>query len=109
MSVTLLAALLLLFSVFWMRPINRLLVGVLAALTILLAIIDGVLLARTLTEGKDVVIGDRQSPVAAVLILDTAPRMEYRQENQTRLEKSKELAFWLVNHLPPDRISSFRS
>ena len=31
-------------------------------------------------------LGDREAPVAAALVFDTSPRMQYRNQNQTRLE-----------------------
>lgn len=46
-------------------------------------------------------VGSREAPVAAVLIFDTSPRMQYRQGNQTRLEAARELAIWLLGQLPP--------
>ncbi len=47
-------------------------------------------------------IGDDQAPVAALIVIDTSPRMEYRNENQTRMEKAKEMATWLVGQFPVD-------
>ena len=41
-------------------------------------------------------------PVAAVLVFDTSPRMEYRFHNQTRLEKAQEMARWLLSQFPLD-------
>ena len=38
-------------------------------------------------------------PVAAVLIIDTSPSMDYRFENETRLEKAKDTARWILNRL----------
>jgi hypothetical protein len=43
------------------------------------------------------VLPSQEAPVAAVLIFDTAPRMEYRQENQTRLEVAKNIGLWLLS------------
>mgnify|MGYP002622837023 CR=1 FL=1 len=48
------------------------------------------------------VAGDRDLPVAAALVFDTAPRMLYRHENQTRLEQARDTALWLVRSLPDD-------
>lgn len=47
-------------------------------------------------------LGDRQAPVAAVLLVDTAPRMQYRSQNKTRLAEAQELAAWLLKQLPED-------
>ena len=60
------------------------------------------MLISTLGRGADVLIGDREAPVAAVMILDSSPRMQYRLENRTRLEEAQETAEWLVRELPPD-------
>lgn len=45
-------------------------------------------------------VGSQEAPVAAALVFDAAPRMEYRHENQTRLEAAKDLGRWLVAQLP---------
>jgi len=45
-------------------------------------------------------LGSQESPVAAALVFDAAPHMEYRHENQTRLEAAKAMASWLVTQLP---------
>ncbi len=47
-------------------------------------------------------LGSQEAPVAAALIFDTAARMDYRQDNQTRLETAKRLGLWLLGQLPPD-------
>jgi hypothetical protein len=45
-------------------------------------------------------VGNQEAPVAAALVFDAAPRMEYRQQNQTRLEAARELGLWLLGQLP---------
>ena len=44
--------------------------------------------------------GSQEAPVAAVLVFDAAPRMEYRHENRTRLELAQDLGQWLLKQLP---------
>lgn len=44
--------------------------------------------------------GSQESPVAAALVFDAAPRMEYRHENRTRLDAAREMGQWLVAQLP---------
>ncbi|MBN2580258.1 MAG: BatA and WFA domain-containing protein [Pirellulales bacterium] len=44
--------------------------------------------------------GSQEAPVAAALVFDTAPRMEYRHENQTRLQAAQDLGLWLIAQLP---------
>ncbi len=47
-------------------------------------------------------LGSQQAPVAAAVIVDTAPRMEYRHGNETRLQAAKKMGNWLLAQLPPD-------
>ncbi len=56
----------------------------------------------TLADDKDVPIGNQQAPVAAVLVFDTSPRMQYQWQNQTRLQEARDTAYWLIRQLPPD-------
>lgn len=79
--------------------------AVLAALGGLGAGVLGALLFTligTLHAGEGPRIGDREAPVAAVMVFDSSPRMRYRQNNQTRLEKAQETADWVIGQLPPD-------
>ncbi len=46
--------------------------------------------------------GRGQGPIAAVLLFDTAPRMGYRHENQTRLEVAQQIARELLADLPQE-------
>ncbi len=68
-----------------------------AALAGLLAMLVG-----TVRDGEAPLIGDRQAPVAAVMLFDSSPRMQYRHANQTRLEQAQALADSVVRHLPTD-------
>ncbi|MBN2295530.1 MAG: BatA domain-containing protein [Pirellulales bacterium] len=47
-------------------------------------------------------MGSQEAPVAAALIFDCAPRMDYRQGNKTRLEAAGELGKWLLAQLPAE-------
>ena len=44
----------------------------------------------------------QEAPVAAVLVFDAAPRMQYRTENRTRLEAAQQFGLWLLGQLPRD-------
>lgn len=84
------------------RPATRL-VGVgTGVLGIVLLIVWLVLLFGTWFHDPGMTIGDRQAPVAAVLIFDTSPRMEYRRNDRSRLDEAKELADWLIHQLPDE-------
>lgn len=52
---------------------------------------------RILSTG---VIGGQEAPVAAALVFDTAPRMEYRHENRSRLEAARQVGGWVLKQLP---------
>ncbi len=84
----------------WIDGKGRLLKGVLTATSVAGAVALIALLSVTLAKGSDLNIGDRQAPVAAVLVVDTSPRMQYRQTNQTRLEAAKKVATSLAEKMP---------
>lgn len=72
------------------------------AITALLGVAFLWLLGTVWSGAKTPRLGDRQAPVAAVLLVDTAPRMQYRTGNKTRLEAAQELGGWLLKQLPED-------
>ena len=45
-------------------------------------------------------LGSQESPVAAALVFDTSPHMEYRHENRTRLQVAQEFGARLLAQLP---------
>lgn len=59
-------------------------------------------LARPSLRLSGGVVGSQRAPVAAALVFDTSKRMEYRQENRTRVEAAQELGTWLLSQLPPE-------
>ncbi len=58
-------------------------------------------LARPSLQGSGW-LGDQEAPVAAALVFDTNPRMEYRNHNETRLEAARDTGLWLLPQLPRD-------
>jgi hypothetical protein len=46
--------------------------------------------------------GNQEAPVAAGLVFDTAAHIDYRHENQTRLDAAKKLGSWLLSQLPSE-------
>jgi hypothetical protein len=50
--------------------------------------------------GKSPILGDQEAPVAAAIVIDTSPRMEYRHQNRTRLQAAQEIAAALMQQLP---------
>jgi len=77
-------------------------IGGLGLAACILAVVLAVMLNRTLARDASKSIGNEQAPVAAVLAFDTSPRMQYVWQNQTRLDKAREIAQWLIRQLPPD-------
>ena len=56
-------------------------------------------LARPVLRGAGW-LGDREGPVAAAFVFDTAPRMMLREANRTRLDQAKAMAKVLFGKLP---------
>ena len=75
----------------------------LLTLRVLLLVLLGVALARPtlrwLAAGS---FGSQESPVAAVIVIDTSPRMGYIAANKTRLTEAQEHALWLLEQFPKD-------
>jgi aerotolerance regulator-like protein len=59
-------------------------------------------LARPTIHASGMLGADREGPVAAALVFDTLPHMEYRYENKTRLDAAREVALWLLARLPDE-------
>ena len=47
-------------------------------------------------------VGSQEAPVAAALVFDTAPRMNYRQDNRSRLEVARDFGLRLIAQLPKE-------
>ncbi|MDR0869388.1 MAG: BatA domain-containing protein [Planctomycetaceae bacterium] len=45
-------------------------------------------------------LGSQEAPVAAAVVIDSSPRMDYVAENQTRLDAAKDFAQWFLTQLP---------
>ncbi len=81
---------------------NPLFVGILGTLLLGHLLFGGYSLVKLLSSEDARLIGDDQAPVAALIVVDTSPRMQYRFENLTRLEKAQAFGQWLVGQLPAD-------
>ena len=86
----------------WMQGYNRLVALGCTILASLLLLASLITLGITLARDPGVRIGAEESPVAALLLIDTSPRMQYRHHNQTRMEQAKSIASWLLTQLPTD-------
>ena len=47
-------------------------------------------------------LGSQEAPVAAALIFDASPHMQYLREKKTRLDIAREIGQWLLEQLPPE-------
>lgn len=56
----------------------------------------------TVTRGAAPPALEQDSPVAAVVIIDTSPTMDYKFSNKTRLDVAKELVSELIQKLPSE-------
>ncbi len=90
----------LVFAVALTHADQRLAAMVAGALAIVTLLGAGYYLWRSLQTGEGRIIGDEEAPIAAVLLFDTSPRMQYVRENQTRLEAGGETGLWLLEQLP---------
>lgn len=81
---------------------NRLLCGIFSGVTAVMLVVASLVALLTLRSGTSLAIGDREAPVAAVIVIDTSPRMSYRQANTTRLGAAKTTALWLADEFPAD-------
>ncbi len=45
-------------------------------------------------------IGSQRAPIAAAIVIDNSPRMDYQHANKTRLELAKAEARWVLSQLP---------
>ena len=84
----------------WLQGRNRLVAIACTAVAGVLLAGSLVTLLLTLSHDEAGNIGGEEVPVAAVMLIDTSPRMQYRHQNQTRLEHAKETALWLLTQLP---------
>ncbi|MDA1052433.1 MAG: BatA domain-containing protein [Planctomycetota bacterium] len=81
---------------------GRVLIGALSAITLAAVIAFAAMLVGLVNQSAGVLLGDEQAPVAAVMVFDTSPHMEYRYQNQTRSEVAREMGNWLISQFPPD-------
>ena len=87
-------------SLFWTRPINKVLVSTLAGILVIHLFGGAYVGYRVSQNDAKHLIGDQQAPVAAVFIVDTSPTMTYTFENSSRLDQAKEIGKWLIDQLP---------
>ncbi len=80
---------------------NKLLNGILGAFLALMLLLAGWYGLKLFDkEASGQILGDNGDPVAALVLLDTSPTMQYELDNETRLQKAASIAKWIVDQLP---------
>lgn len=81
---------------------SALLLSVAALFWLLLTAWLGWQIRQLSSDSHQGLIGQAEAPVSAVLLIDTSPRMSYRWENRTSLERAQDLAVWTLGQLPDE-------
>ena len=87
---------------FFREKKNWILIGILGALFLGHLIYGGISANRLLNSESAQLLGDEQAPIAALIVVDTSPRMDYKNDNKTRWEVANEMAQWLIGQFPAD-------
>lgn len=90
------------FAYSWLKQKSPLMTGAAGIASLLLLAGLAYFAFRGFTTGSSGNIGDANDPVAAVLVMDTSPRMGLVHENKTRLEEARDMARELMKQLPPE-------
>jgi hypothetical protein len=89
-------------GVAYVFQVRRSILIMLAAATAIAAIAGGGFAFRSASKAGDALFAERDAPVAAALAVDVHERMQYRQENQTRLDAAREMGAWILGELPAE-------
>ena len=87
---------------FGARQQSWVLLSLLALLLLGQIIYGGYCAVGLLSSKSPQLLGDSRAPVAAVILVDTSPRMEYQIGDIKNLDKAKEMGVWLAGQLPSD-------
>lgn len=98
--IAILATLIAAVAFFTSRPLRVWLTATVVALCLWIAC--GLWGATSFTSGPMVPGGDQSAPIAAAIIVDNGPTLEYRAAGQTRIQQSQEFVKWLLGELPAD-------
>ena len=89
-------------AAFFRQRKNWLLIGILGAMLLGHLVFGAISINRIMNAEDANLIGDPQAPVAALIVMDTSPRMQLEFENENRLQKAQEIGQWLVTQFPSD-------
>ncbi len=99
---TLLVAIVLGATLLVARKRNWLLIGILSVVLFGHLVYGGLSAIKLMNSESAQLLGDSQAPIAALVIVDTSPRMTYVQESTSRLEEAIMIGDWLLGQLPSD-------
>ena len=97
---SLLVGLILVYALIWSRPSNIPLALVTGMILALLLAYTGYTFRSATSKDSRHILADQQAPVGSVILIDNSPRLSYRRENQTLLEKVQDHGRWLIGQLP---------
>ena len=89
-------------AAFFRQQKNWLLIGILGTVLLGHALFGAISLRKILNSEETNLIGEAQAPVAALIVMDTSPRMTLEFENETGLQKAQAIGKWLVTQFPSD-------
>lgn len=101
-TMSVLAGTLLAWILFIRRPVNIPLAGIVTAILLVLLSWTGYSGIAALGKESPPLLGNRLAPVAAMVIVDSSPRMEYRFDNRTLLQRAREEGASLISQLPSE-------
>jgi len=78
-------------AAFFRQRKNWLLIGILGAMLLGHLVFGAISINRIMNAEDANLIGDPQAPVAALIVMDTSPRMQLEFENENRLQKAREI------------------
>jgi uncharacterized membrane protein len=84
------------------KPVNLPLAAIVAAVLAMLLTWTGYSLLAALGKDTGQLLTDRLAPVATMVIVDSSPRMQYRYQNMTLLQRAQEEGRSIISQLPPD-------
>ncbi len=101
-TLSVLTGLFLAWILFLRRPVNIPLAGIVTAIFLILLSWTGYSGISALGKESPPLLGNRLAPVAAMVIVDSSPRMEYRFDNRTLLQRAREEGASIISQLPSE-------
>ncbi len=84
----------------WLTQRGRMWVIASAVASAAMAIVALVLGLRASNDASTVLLGNREAPLSAILVVDTSVRMDYVHSNESSLQRAQDTAKWVLEQLP---------